>query len=66
MIERKPGTVMPNEYDWESQFSLNEVIEAFAVMDVGKVRGLAIAYQELEGKIYALEQTIDALTGGKS
>ena len=47
MIKLEPGTVMPDEYDWQDQFNFKGVYEPYILMDVGKVRGLAIAYEEL-------------------
>lgn len=55
MIKLQPGTVMPDEYDWEEQFSFESFIDPFIQMDVGKVRGLAIAYQEAQAKIKEIE-----------
>ena len=45
-IKRQPGTVAPWEYDWKSEFSFYDIHAPYISMDVGKVRGLAIAYQE--------------------
>lgn len=51
MIKYQPGTVMPDEYNWQEQFALENVFVAFSMMDVGKVRGLAIAYEKLEAEV---------------
>ncbi len=42
----EPGTVQPDEYDWETYFAflLNGHREEFVTIDAGKVRGLALSY----------------------
>ena len=50
MIKREPGTVDPSEYNWKDHFALEGIIEPFIKMDVGKVRGLAIAVEELQAE----------------
>jgi len=49
-IKIEPGTVMPYEWNWQEDFSFEGVFEPFIKMDVGKVRGLAAAYQNLLAK----------------
>lgn len=43
-----PGTIWPREYNWESNLApiLNST-RAYAEMDIGKIRGLALAHKEL-------------------
>ena len=53
-IKYQPGTIMPDEYDWQEQFSLdpsNVGHDPYISMDVGKVRGLAIAHQSLRAEL---------------
>jgi hypothetical protein len=50
-IKYQAGTVDPSEYNWEEQFSFEGVIEPFLKMDVGKVRGLAIALERSEAQV---------------
>jgi chromosome segregation ATPase len=50
-IKYQAGTVDPSEYNWEEQFSFEGVIEPFIKMDVGKVRGLAIALERSEAEV---------------
>jgi hypothetical protein len=59
MIKRCAGTVSPDEYNWKEQFSLDpsEIgVDPYILMDVGKVRGLAIALEEAEKRIAELEK----------
>ena len=50
-IKYQAGTVDPSEYNWEEEFSFDGVIEPFIKMDVGKVRGLAIALERSEAEV---------------
>ena len=59
LIICKPGTVMPCEYNWQEQFAFDEEISPFVQMDVGKVRGLAIALQSQQKRIEELEEIIE-------
>ncbi len=54
-ITLEPGTCWPNEYDWETQFAdaLNGKTKSVR-LDSGKVRGLALAYQQAQADIAAL------------
>jgi hypothetical protein len=44
-MNRTYGDVDPSEYDWRIQFDIDDD-EPYIPMDVGKVRGLALAYDE--------------------
>jgi len=55
-IKYQAGTVLPEEYDWKEEFSLEGIIIPYVMMDVGKVRGLAIALEEAQDKIAILEK----------
>jgi cell division protein FtsB len=54
-IKYQPGTVMPDEYNWQEQFAFEDVLEPYIEMDIGKVRGLAIALIEAQERIAGLE-----------
>jgi hypothetical protein len=41
-----PGDVAPQEYNWQEQFGSLDPADGFVALDVGKVRGLAIALLE--------------------
>ena len=51
MIKYQAGTIDPSEYNWEEQFSFEDEMEPFITMDVGKVRGLAIALERSEAEV---------------
>ena len=55
-IKYQAGTVDPSEYSWEKEFSFDGVIEPFIKMDVGKVRGLAIALERSEAEVFEAYQ----------
>ena len=61
MIKYEAGTVHPDEYNWREQFALEGVIEPSIKMDVGKVRGMAIALDEALAKKAELKAECERL-----
>lgn len=47
-LTRTVGDVAPDEYNWQEQFGSLDPADGFVPLDVGKVRGLAIALHELQ------------------
>ena len=56
-LERTPDTIMPNEYDWQTEFAAaldGEPDDGVVEIDADKVRGLAVAYINLQQDAAAL------------
>jgi hypothetical protein len=45
-IKRKVGDVSPQGYNWRKDFGALDPTDGYVEMDVGKVRGLAVAFDE--------------------
>ncbi len=54
-LKRQPGTVFPDEYDWESQFATLDTALPYMDLDTGKVLGLALAYKQHQSELASVK-----------